>query len=218
MSCPHGFWKKELCEICHETEHFEEQLRLATLTIENRDAIIEQQREAYTKLEEELRQIKGLLKGGFKTQWIPVSSRVPEDQQIVAVWDPENPETDLFPARWSEEHQCFFSCLGWFEMKEITHWCPFPASPDSTTYDVPKNLVCDDDLTEIVKHEPFKSDALDREIEIIRRIECIYCSEAEYPAIRLMASKPIKVFPTIAQATEAYERERERVVREVENE
>lgn len=64
------------------------------------------------------------------TQWIDVKDQLPEDGQIVVVFDPYNHPT-VWPAKWNQVGRTFDSNGGWFNKDEITHWMPLPPPPKS---------------------------------------------------------------------------------------
>jgi hypothetical protein len=67
------------------------------------------------------------------SQWISVSERLPEDDQMVVVYDPDNTILKVWPAQWDAENQAFTAgshkSAGWFEKDEVTHWMPLPKPP-----------------------------------------------------------------------------------------
>lgn len=60
--------------------------------------------------------------------WIGVKDRLPEDGQLVVIYDPENQPT-VWPSKYDKKNGVFLSCEGWFEQEEITHWMPLPLPP-----------------------------------------------------------------------------------------
>lgn len=69
--------------------------------------------------------------------WRSVVDCLPDDGQIVAVFDPRHPELKVWPAQWDAENQAFTAgshkSAGWFEKDEVTHWTPLPTAPSLTT-------------------------------------------------------------------------------------
>lgn len=67
------------------------------------------------------------------SKWQAISIR-PSDGQMCVVFDPENENLKVWPAQFSEEHNCFFSgshgLAGWFEYSEVTHWMELPEPPN----------------------------------------------------------------------------------------
>lgn len=69
-------------------------------------------------------------------QWVSVKDRLPEDNQMVAVFDPDNRTLQVWPAQWDASNQSFtaghWKSAGWFEKDEVTHWMSLPEAPESS--------------------------------------------------------------------------------------